>query len=151
MAPDAASSRCRSSAPLNSRSSRATIASAEGDVSTILVVEDDDAIRSVVSEALGMAGYRVVATATSHEALREIDSDRPIDLALIDVKMPPGNPHGFALGRMAQLRRGELRLLFMSGDPTAARAEEPPGNSAVLLKPVRLEALLETVRAELAR
>jgi len=120
-------------------------------VSTILVVEDDDAIRGVVSEALGMAGYRVVAAATSHEALREIDSDRPIDLALIDIKMPSGNPHGFALGRMARLRRDKLRLLFMSGDPTAARAEEPPGNSAVLLKPVRLEALLETVRAELAR
>lgn len=120
-------------------------------MSTILVVEDDDAIRGVVSEGLGLAGYRVVAVATSHEALREIDSDRPIDLALIDIKMPPGNPHGFALGRMARLRRGDLRLLFMSGDPAAAEAEGPTADGAILLKPVRLKTLLASVRAELAR
>jgi hypothetical protein len=52
---------------------------------------------------------------------------------------------------MARLRRRNLRMLFMSGDPAAAGAEEPPGDGAVLLKPVRIETLLEKVRTELTR
>jgi hypothetical protein len=60
-------------------------------------------------------------------------------------------PALFALGRMARLRRRNLRMLFMSGDPAAAGAEEPPGDGAVLLKAVRIETLLEKVRTELTR
>jgi CheY-like chemotaxis protein len=119
-------------------------------VRTILVVEDDDAVRGVVAEWLATAGYSVFAVATSYDALREFDTSRPIDLAVIDIKMPPGNPHGFALARMARLRRPGLRLVFMSGYPEVVEADGPPPGS-VLLKPVRLDKLREVVNAELLR
>ena len=116
---------------------------------TILVVEDDDAIRGTIAEGLGMAGYRVLAVSTTTEVLREVKSDRPFNLAVIDVKMPPGHPHGFALGRMARLQRPDLRLLFMSGDAGVAEADgDPPGK--VFLKPIRLSNLLVAVEAEFA-
>jgi two-component SAPR family response regulator len=92
----------------------------------------------------------VIAVATSYEALRELDANRPIDLTVIDIKMPPGNPHGFALARMALLRRPSLRLVFISGYPEVVEADGPPPGS-VLLKPVRLEKLSEIVSAELLR
>ena len=120
---------------------------------TVLVVDDDDAVRGAVSEALGMAGYQVIAVATTTEALRELDAGRAIDLAIVDVKMPPGHPHGFALARMARFRQPTLRFLFMSGSPEAVdldvlEYEEPMG--PVLLKPVRIAELMEAADAALA-
>jgi DNA-binding NtrC family response regulator len=119
---------------------------------TVLVVDDDDAVRGAVSEALGMAGYQVIAVATTTVALGELDSGRAIDLAIVDVKMPPGHPHGFALARMARFRHPTLRLVFMSGSPAAVdpdvmEYEDPRG--PVLLKPVRIAELIETVGATL--
>jgi DNA-binding NtrC family response regulator len=116
---------------------------------TPLIVEDDDAIRSSLAEGLEMAGYRVIAFPTSTEALRELKSDRPIDLAIIDIQMPPGHPHGFALARMARFHRPGLPLVLMSGHPDLAEADEPPERSRVFLKPVRVRELLEIIEAAL--
>ena len=116
---------------------------------TLLIVEDDDAIRGLLADGLGMAGYQVIAFPTSTAALRELKSDRPIDLAIIDIQMPPGHPHGFALARMARLHRPELPLVLISGHPDLAEADEPPEGSRVFLKPVRVRELLEIVEAEL--
>jgi DNA-binding NtrC family response regulator len=116
---------------------------------TLLIVEDDDEIRGCLAEGLGMAGYRVVAFRISTEALRELKSDRPIDLAIIDIQMPPGHPHGFALARMARYHRPGLPLVLMSGHPDLAEADEPPEGSRVFLKPVRVRELLEIIEAAL--
>ncbi len=115
---------------------------------TILLVEDDDATRSCIAEGLRMANYGVVAVSTTTEALNELDGDGQFDLALVDVRMPSGHPHGFAFGRMARLERPDLGL-FMSGDAAVAEADggEPPG--PVPLKPVRLSDLIVALEAEL--
>jgi CheY-like chemotaxis protein len=119
----------------------------------VLVVDDDEAVRGAVCEGLRLAGYKVVAAATTTEALRELETGRAIDLAVIDVKMPPGHPHGFAFARMARLRRPMLRFVFMSGcpevtTPDIVEVEEPLG--PVLLKPVRIAELIETTESALA-
>jgi CheY-like chemotaxis protein len=57
-------------------------------VLTLLIVDDDEAIRGTLAEGLGLAGYRVIAVPTSAEGLAEAKSDRPIDVAVIDIKMP---------------------------------------------------------------
>lgn len=116
---------------------------------TLLIVDDDEVVRGTLAEGLGMAGHQVIAVSTSTEALRELKSERLIDLAIIDIKMPRGHPHGFALGRMARFNRPRLPLIFISGYPDLAQAEEPPEGSRTLLKPVRLAELLEIVEAEL--
>jgi DNA-binding NtrC family response regulator len=117
---------------------------------TLLLVEDDDAIRGCLAEGLGMAGYRVIAVPTSTEGLRELKSDHAIDLAIFDIQMPPGQPHGFALSRMARFHRPQLPLVLMSGHPELAEADEPPEGSRVFLKPVRVPELLEIIGALLA-
>ena len=117
---------------------------------TLLLVEDDEEIRGCIAEGLGMAGYRVIAVPTSIEGLRELKSDRPIDLAVIDIQMPPGHPHGFALARMARYHRVKLPLVLMSGHPELAEADEPPEGVRVFLKPVRVRELLEIIAAALA-
>jgi CheY-like chemotaxis protein len=119
----------------------------------VLVVDDDEAVRGAVCEGLRLAGYKVVAAATTTEALRELETGRAIDLAVIDVKMPPGHPHGFAFARMTRYRRPTLRFVFVSGsaeamDPDVLEHENLLG--PVLLKPVRIAELIEAADAALA-
>lgn len=117
--------------------------------STVLVVEDDELVRGSLAEGLAMAGYSVVSVPTTTDALRELENGRSIDVALIDIKMPPGHPHGFALGRMARLRRPDLPLVFISGHPALAELDEPPERCRVLIKPVRLREVVEVLEGAL--
>jgi DNA-binding NtrC family response regulator len=111
----------------------------------VLLVDDDDAIRRSISAALMMAGYAVVAVDHYRGA-----SGRSFDLAIIDVKMPPWHPHGLALGRMARLRRPNLRFVFISGYPDLVNADTGEPLRPVLLKPARLNQTIAAVGAELA-
>ena len=115
---------------------------------TILLVEDDDAIRGCLLEGLRTAGFDVVAVPTTTQALRELEARRPFDLALVDVKMPPGHPHGFAFGRMARLERRDLPLVFMSGEAGIAEADIGVPLGPMLQKPVRIKELIEVLDAE---
>jgi DNA-binding NtrC family response regulator len=133
---------------MQSRAPARKIYQGQSGMRTLLIVDDDELIRRSLTEGLGLAGYNVIAVPTTTDALQELESSQPIHMAVIDIKMPPGHPHGFALGRMARLRRSDLPLVFMSGDPMVAEAEEPPEGCRVLIKPVRLQELLEIVEAE---
>ena len=115
---------------------------------TVLLVEDDEAIRAIIAEGLGAAGCNVVAVPTTTEALRELETDGQFDLAVIDVKMPPGQPHGFAFGRIARLNWPDLLLIFMSGDTGVAEADGGEHPGPVLQKPVRIDELLRTIEVE---
>ena len=85
-----------------------------GGTESILVVEDDDAVRDVVDRILGMAGYRVLAV--SHAAAALAICAQPaerIDLVITDVVMPDIGGREFA-DRLALLRPA-VTVLFMSG------------------------------------
>jgi PAS domain S-box-containing protein len=86
---------------------------------TILLVEDEDAVRAVARRGLEMVGYRVLEAAhpLRAEELFLENSDR-IDLLLTDVVMPEMN--GPALHQRLVDQRGPLRVLFMSGYPQNA-------------------------------
>ena len=116
---------------------------------TILLVEDDDAIRGCLLEGLRTAGFDVIAVQTTTQALRELEARRHFDLALIDVKMPPDHPHGFAFGRMARLERPDLPLVFMSGEAGIADADIGVPLGPMLQKPVRINELVGVLDAEL--
>ena len=86
---------------------------------TILLVEDEDAVRTVARRGLEMLGYRVLEAAhplRAEEIFLE-NSDR-IDLLLTDVVMPEMN--GPALHQRLEEQKGPLRVLFMSGYPQNA-------------------------------
>ena len=86
---------------------------------TILLVEDEDAVRAVARRGLEMLGYRVLEAAhpLRAEELYLENSDK-IDLLLTDVVMPEMN--GPALHQRLVEKRGPLRVLFMSGYPQNA-------------------------------
>ncbi len=81
---------------------------------TILIVEDDDQLRTVVHDILARSGYRVLIARSAGEALLHWDGQAaPIDLLLTDVVMPKRS--GVDLARRITEIHAPTRVLFMSG------------------------------------
>jgi hypothetical protein len=81
---------------------------------TILLVEDEDALREVTRRILAGTGYRVITAANGDEALAAAEQQaEPIDLLLTDVVMP--QMHGPHLAEQIQRVRPSIRVMFMSG------------------------------------
>ena len=81
---------------------------------TILVVEDDEALRRLTVKLLQDGGYRVVEAKNAEEALRILEiAMPPIDLLLSDVVMP--GKSGIELLEQARVTPSSVRSLFMSG------------------------------------
>ncbi len=113
---------------------------------TILVVEDGDAVRSLVCRMLVQNGYRVLEARDGRDALHLCElHPETIQLVLTDVVMP--NMSGGELAsRLARLRP-DLRVLFMSGytaEPVVQRLERE--SVAFLQKPFTSIALAEKIR-----
>jgi PAS domain S-box-containing protein len=81
---------------------------------TILVVEDDDALRSYTVETLAELGYRVLSATKGDAALEILNSGNAIDLLFTDVVMP-GGLNGRQLADEAVRRRPGLKVLFTTG------------------------------------
>jgi CheY-like chemotaxis protein len=81
---------------------------------TILVVEDEPAMREVTRRILARNGYSVVAAGSGHDALQAVTSQlEHIDLLLTDVVMP--RMQGRELAEKIRILRPEVRVVFMSG------------------------------------
>ena len=115
---------------------------------TILLVEDEDAVRAFGARALSQRGYRVLEAATGLEALDVLANEaKPVDLIVSDVVMPEMD--GPSLLREARARGIEARFIFVSGyAEDAFRKNLPEGESfGFLPKPFSLKQLIETVKA----
>lgn len=55
---------------------------------TLLLVEDEDLLRTLVSQFLQGSGYKVIEAADGPEALQQIHDHGPFDLALVDLNLP---------------------------------------------------------------
>jgi CheY-like chemotaxis protein len=117
---------------------------------TILVVEDEVAVRRLAVQILEEQGYQVLKAANGIEALDvSRQHDGPIDLLLTDVIMPGMN--GRELAEQLRAHRPGLRVLYMSGysdDVIALHALSVPGTT-MLSKPFSLEVMSAQVRATL--
>jgi two-component system cell cycle sensor histidine kinase/response regulator CckA len=81
---------------------------------TVLVVEDEDAVRAVVCRTLDREGYAILDAPNAEVALeRAAEFDGEIDLLLTDVVMP--GMAGSELSQLLEARRPGLRVLYMSG------------------------------------
>jgi two-component system cell cycle sensor histidine kinase/response regulator CckA len=105
---------------------------------SVLVVEDDSAVRRIAERILRGAGYRVVSSANAAEAL---DAVADADLVLTDVVMP--GMSGAALVRRLRERVPGLPAIFMSG--YTDRPNEIPSSDVFLQKPFSRAALLQQV------
>ncbi len=132
-------------------SAGAAAARARSASGSILVVEDEDAVRRFVCDVLRMAGYDVAEAASGAEALETLSRLSSLDLLLTDVVMPGMGGRELAEHLLAE--RPGLRVLFMSGYAESEIAHQgalTPGTD-LLEKPFGSEALLEAVRAGLSR
>ena len=120
-----------------------------GGSETILLVEDDEAVRSSIRRQLERVGYRVQEAASGREALQSWSGRlREIDLVLTDVLMPEG-VNGDQMARRLRARRPDLKVVFMSGysGPLRSNVSELINPQAPLLeKPCSSQQLLRTVR-----
>jgi PAS domain S-box-containing protein len=81
---------------------------------TILLVEDDDDVRTFTADSLRELGYQVLAAGDGHSALRALDQQSDTDLLFTDVGLPNGM-NGRALADEARRRRPGLKVLFTTG------------------------------------
>jgi CheY-like chemotaxis protein len=116
-------------------------------MATVLLVEDDEAFAYAAAREIENAGHRVVAVTESMAGLNVLDTDPSIDLLVLDIKMPPGQPHGFALGRMANRRRPDLPIIYITAYPQLA--EQDGETARVLRKPLEGRALVNEIAARL--
>jgi two-component system, cell cycle sensor histidine kinase and response regulator CckA len=103
---------------------------------TILIVEDEGAVRRMAARVLAAQGYAILEAENGAEALEVLArGERPIDLVLTDVVMPMVN--GRELGERLAVERPGLRVLFMSGyaDDDIVRRGLLPPDSPFLQKP----------------
>ncbi|MCX5654156.1 MAG: MEDS domain-containing protein [Planctomycetota bacterium] len=115
---------------------------------TILLVEDDDAVRTLVTRVLGKGGYKVLPAASPREAIATSE-EHPgtFDLLITDLVMPEMD--GSELARQLRGRRPDMKVLFISGYTKDAVVQRGVLDSGVslLTKPFGLDALTETVRS----
>jgi two-component system, cell cycle sensor histidine kinase and response regulator CckA len=119
---------------------------------TVLLVEDEDAVRSFAARALGQRGYQVLEASTGTEALDVFESHQgDVDLVLSDVVMPEMD--GPTL--MAKLRRDrpDLKIIFISGYAEDSFRKHLAENEdfMFLQKPFDLKELAAAVKAALQR
>ncbi|WP_162806240.1 response regulator [Sphingosinicella terrae] len=101
---------------------------------TILLVEDDDAVRKVTARQLEQLGYRVVIASSGAEALAAMDEHPKLDLLFTDVVMP-GGMNGFELSQEATNRSPGLKVLHASGYTDSLELPVRPNGETVSLLP----------------
>jgi PAS domain S-box-containing protein len=115
---------------------------------TVLVIDDEESIRMVVTMVLQEAGYRVLEAADGPAGLRILQSDARIDLLITDIGLP-GGLNGRQVAEAARGLRPELRILFATG--YAENSVFGNGHLAagmeVITKPFTMAALTSRVRA----
>jgi signal transduction histidine kinase/ActR/RegA family two-component response regulator len=117
---------------------------------SVLVVEDDDAVRAYTAEILRELGYSVAEASSAKAALAILRNKKQLDLLLTDVVMP-GDMNGRELADEAAKLRSGLRVLFMTGysrDAIIRHGRIDPGVH-IIGKPFSFDDLAAKVRGRL--
>ena len=129
---------------------RADVPSSAGGGETILIAEDEEAVRHVVSRQLRSAGYTVLEASSGKEALEVFDEHAgPIKVLLTDVIMP--GLSGRELAQRLSEQDPGLKVIFMSGYTHDIISQEGVlgENDVLLQKPFSGPQLLEEIRKAL--
>src|SRR5215213_5493826 len=118
-----------------------------GEGETVLVIDDEPAIRTLVVEALQEYGYRVIQADSGPSGLRILQSAARIDLLVTDVGLP-GDMNGRQVADTARQEHPELKVLFITGFAESAVVSNGnlPAGMAVITKPFALTALSQKIR-----
>ncbi len=113
---------------------------------TVLIVEDDPAVRVLVSTVLKELGYTFVEAGDANTALPIIESEQRIDLLISDVGLPGMN--GRQLAEIGRQIRPDLKVLFITGyaEHAAVRGGFLDPGMQLITKPFTFDLLTEKVR-----
>ncbi|WP_204493243.1 hybrid sensor histidine kinase/response regulator [Archangium primigenium] len=114
---------------------------------TVLVVDDEAAIRMLVTDVLEELGYRAIEAADGASGLKVLRSEARIDLLVTDVGLP-GGMNGRQMADAGRVHRPGLKVLFITGYAEAAvvgHGHLEPGMH-VMTKPFPMEALATRIR-----
>jgi DNA-binding NtrC family response regulator len=113
----------------------------------ILLVDDDEVFRDATATLLRSVGHQVHTAPDHRLALEILERSDPVDLLILDIVMPD-RVNGFALARMARLRRPELKVIYISGFDIPGAATEALG--PIIRKPLDVDQLLDQIARILA-
>jgi CheY-like chemotaxis protein len=113
---------------------------------TVLIVEDDAAVRALVCEVLSELGYCYVEASTGPDAVPILESSQRIDLLVSDVGLPGMN--GRQVAEIGRQLRPELKVLFITGyaEHAAVRAGFLDDGMQMITKPFAFDHLTAKVR-----
>lgn len=104
---------------------------------SILVVDDEQAIRELLGWMLGDAGHVVYEAANGAEALKFLRGEKSVDIVLSDINMPEMD--GVELCKLVRVEWPDLPVLLISGRPP------PSGVHAFIAKPFRWDVLSNAI------
>lgn len=111
---------------------------------TILLVDDEKAIRQMTSEFLSDLGYRVIEAVDSVSALKQAEKLKQVDLLLTDIGLP-GATNGVGLAAEFKARYPQLKVLFITGFAGGSSLVSTDESTRILTKPFSLNDLSQRV------
>ena len=117
--------------------------------SNILVVDDEDALRMVLSSELQSSGYEVGTASDGDEAINQVQSKK-FDLVLLDIKMP--RVDGFEVLKFIKKNQPNIKVIMLTGFADLKNAIESKKHGAedFVSKPYDLVDLLTTIERVLS-
>jgi CheY-like chemotaxis protein len=116
---------------------------------TVLVVEDDDDLRHVVTQTLERKAFVVIGARDGQEALEQLERHGQIKLVLLDLMMPRMSGWEFRRRQLADPRFAGVPVVVMTAttslDEAAIQADD------ILRKPLSLSSLVATIERHLSR
>lgn len=113
-----------------------------------LVVDDSKAVRSILSKLLAELGFDVAVAGHGLEALRELETNGPVDVALVDWNMPTMNGLELLRAIRANAAFAQLRVMMITSQTETADLAEAleAGADEYLMKPFTKVMVLEKLR-----
>lgn len=124
------------------------ISIASGQDDTVLLIEDERALRDIVEEVLRDAGFRVLTAHDGPTGLQILNSSAYVDLLITDVGLP-GGLNGRQVADAARVSRPDLKVLFITGyaDTAVVGNGRLEHGMEVMTKPFEISTLTRKIRA----
>jgi CheY-like chemotaxis protein len=118
----------------------------EKDRRTVLVIDDEIALLTLISDVLEESGFTVLAVPDGPAGLAILQSGQPVDLLLTDIRLPKGM-NGRQVAEAARNNRPALKILLMTGYAGSVLDDWPlAAGMELLTKPFDLIRLADRVR-----
>jgi CheY-like chemotaxis protein len=133
---------------VNVEGSAVSRAGTVADGQLVLVVEDDQVIRGVISEVLDERGFRVVAVGNGAEALEKLEEERPAAVVL-DLLMPVMHGWAFMETYFEKTEGTPIPIVVVSVNPILPRSLDRFGVKRCVGKPFQVDDLINAVESAL--